>query len=40
MTGLHECEEDDNKHMVLSSITDKGIRMTGAAAYYVNKLYN
>ena len=24
-----DCEDDDKKHMVLSSITDKGIRMTG-----------
>ena len=24
-----DCKDDDKKHMVLSSITDKGIRMTG-----------
>ena len=40
MRDRTDCEEDDKKHMLLSSITSKGIRMTGTGIYYIAKTLN
>ena len=35
----NDCEDDDKKHMVLSRVTDRGIRMTGMCLFVTIDYY-